>query len=110
MHAVGQQSTVNSGHAWLQSLLSNTTMEGTVVFFGAHSGNDVIQQQRNRRLCFLCGLFPGYIARTSTAMIRQYYYSESVMTSDGKGCHKSWLQQLEPGFSEKEKRLNCCEL
>jgi hypothetical protein len=25
---------------------------------------------------------------------------EVVMTSDGKGCHKSWLQQLEPGSSE----------
>jgi hypothetical protein len=25
---------------------------------------------------------------------------ESVMTSDGKGCHKSWLQQLEPESSE----------
>jgi hypothetical protein len=22
------------------------------------------------------------------------------MTSDGKGCHKSWLQQLEPESSE----------
>jgi hypothetical protein len=32
------------------------------------------------------------------------------MTSDGKGCHKSWLQQLEPGSSEEEKRLSCCEL
>jgi hypothetical protein len=28
----------------------------------------------------------------------------------GKGCHKSWLQQLEPGSSEEEKRLSCCEL
>jgi hypothetical protein len=27
--------------------------------------------------------------------------------SDGKGCHKSWLQQLEPGSSEEEKRLSC---
>jgi hypothetical protein len=35
---------------------------------------------------------------------------ELVMTSDGKGCHKSWLQQLEPGSSEQEKRLSCCEL
>jgi hypothetical protein len=42
-------------------------MEGTVVFFGVRSGNDVIQQYRNRRRCFLFGLFPGYIARTSTA-------------------------------------------
>jgi hypothetical protein len=25
---------------------------------------------------------------------------ESVMTSEGKGCHKSWLQQLEPKSSE----------
>jgi hypothetical protein len=25
---------------------------------------------------------------------------ESVMTSVGKGCHKSWLQQLEPESSE----------
>jgi hypothetical protein len=38
MHAVGQQ--------WkrLQPLLSNATVEGTVVFFGVRSGNDVIQQ------------------------------------------------------------------
>jgi hypothetical protein len=35
---------------------------------------------------------------------------ELVMTSDGNGCHKSWLQQLEPGSSEQEKRLSCCEL
>jgi hypothetical protein len=35
---------------------------------------------------------------------------ELVMTSDGKGCHKSWLQQLEPGSSEEQKRLSCCEL
>jgi hypothetical protein len=35
---------------------------------------------------------------------------EIVMTSDGKGCHKSRLQQLEPGSSEQEKRLSCCEL
>jgi hypothetical protein len=35
---------------------------------------------------------------------------ELVMTSNGKGCHKSWLQQLEPGSSEQEKRLSCCEL
>jgi hypothetical protein len=27
--------------------------------------------------------------------------------SNGKGCHKSWLQQLEPGSSEQEKRLSC---
>jgi hypothetical protein len=34
------------------------------------------------------------------------------MTSDGKGRHKSWLQQLEPGSSEQEKRpiVSCCEL
>jgi hypothetical protein len=30
--------------------------------------------------------------------------------SDGKGCQKSWLQQLEPGSSEEQKRLSCCEL
>jgi hypothetical protein len=33
----------------------------------------------------------------------------AIMSSDGKGCHKSWLQQLEPGSSEQEKRLSCCE-
>jgi hypothetical protein len=33
-----------------------------------------------------------------------------VMSSEGKGCHKSWLQQLEPGSSEQEKRFSCCEL
>jgi hypothetical protein len=36
--------------------------------------------------------------------------SESVMTSDGKGRHTSWLQRLEPGSSEEQKRLGCCEL
>jgi hypothetical protein len=65
------RSTVNSGNACLQPLLSNATMEGTVVFFEVRSGNDFIQQ-RNQRRCFLCGLFPGYIARTSTAMIGQF--------------------------------------
>jgi hypothetical protein len=28
---------------------------------------------------------------------------ELVMTSDGKGCHKSWLQQLEPGLQSKRR-------
>jgi hypothetical protein len=79
-------------------------MEGTVVFFGVRSGNDVIQQLRNRRGCFLCGLFPG-IARASTVPAGSYQ-----IVSEGKGCHKSWLQQLEPGSSEQEKRLSCCEL
>jgi hypothetical protein len=54
--------------------------------------------------CFLCGPFTGYI-------VQSYGDSyQSVMTSDGKGCHKSWLQQLEPESSEQEKRLSCCEL
>jgi hypothetical protein len=38
------RSTVNGGNACLQPLLSNATMEGTLVFFGVRSGNDVIQQ------------------------------------------------------------------
>jgi hypothetical protein len=63
------RSTVNSGNACLQPLLGNATIGGTVVFFGVRSDNDVIQQYRNRRRCFLCGLFPGYIARASTAMM-----------------------------------------
>jgi hypothetical protein len=66
------RSTVNSGNPCLQPLLSNATMEGTVVFFGVRSCNDVIQQYRNRRRCFICGLFPGYIARASTAMMGQF--------------------------------------
>jgi hypothetical protein len=32
------------------------------------------------------------------------------LVSDGKGRHNSWLQQLEPGSSEREKRPSCCEL
>jgi hypothetical protein len=59
------------------------------------------------RPCFLCGLFTGYIVQT---LAGSELVKESVMTSDGKGCHKSWLQQLEPGSSEVEKRLRCCEL
>jgi hypothetical protein len=35
---------------------------------------------------------------------------EWVMPSEGKGCLKNWLQQLELGSSEQEKRLSCCEL
>jgi hypothetical protein len=65
------RSTVNSGNACLQPLLGNATIGGTVVLFGVRSGNEVIQQYRNRRRCFLCGLFPGYIARVSTAMMGQ---------------------------------------
>jgi hypothetical protein len=32
--------------------------------------------------------------------LRGQLVKESVITSDGKGCHKSWLQQLEPESSE----------
>jgi hypothetical protein len=58
------------------------------------------------RPCFLCGVFTGYIVQTSAG---SELVKESVI-SDGKGCHKSWLQQLEPGSSEQEKKLSCCEL
>jgi hypothetical protein len=34
---------------------------GGGVFFGVRFGNDVMQQKRNRRRCFLCGPFTGYI-------------------------------------------------
>jgi hypothetical protein len=46
---------------------------------------------------FLCGLFMGYIVQMSAG---SELVKESVMTSDGKGCHKSWLQQLELESSE----------
>jgi hypothetical protein len=35
---------------------------------------------------FLCGLFMGYIVQMSAS---SELVKESVMTSDGKGCHKS---------------------
>jgi hypothetical protein len=38
------RSTVNSGNACLQLLLSNATMEGSVVYFGVCSGDDIMQQ------------------------------------------------------------------
>jgi hypothetical protein len=49
------------------------------------------------RLRFLCGLFTGCIVQTSAG---SELVKESVMTSEGKGCHKSWLQQLESESSE----------
>jgi hypothetical protein len=51
------------------------------------------------RPCFLCGLFTGYIVQTSAG---SELVEESVMTSEGKGCHKSWLQQLEPESSDTQ--------
>jgi hypothetical protein len=53
--------------------------------------------------CFLCGLFTGYIARTSAGSQCSYGIVPAgsyQIVSDDKGCHKSWLQQLEPGSSE----------
>jgi hypothetical protein len=35
----------------------------------------------------------------SPAITRTISCCELVMTSDGRGCHKSWLQQLEPESS-----------
>jgi hypothetical protein len=53
------------------------------------------------------GVWPrGYITRVFSEPL----VKESVMTSEGKGCHKSWLHQLEPGSSEQEKRPSCCDL
>jgi hypothetical protein len=78
------RSTVNSGNACLQPLLSKATMEGTVVFFGVRSGNDVIQQQRNRRRCFLCGL--------STAMMGQFRVSYERVPSSPEAVPAEWLQ------------------
>jgi hypothetical protein len=82
------RSTVNSGNACLQPLLSNATMEGTVVFFVVRSGNDVIQQWRNRRRCFLCGLFPGYIARTSTVPSQLWLVKarDAIRVGCSSGC------------------------
>jgi hypothetical protein len=117
MHAVGQQSIVetlsitvakqriNTQH-WKRPALSmrsepslHATVEGTVVFYGVWSGQQ----------CVFFGVRPrGYITRVFSEPVAVSY--ELLMTSDGKGCHKSWLQQLEPGSSEQEKRLSCCEL
>jgi hypothetical protein len=37
-------------------------MEVTSVFFAVRSGNDVIPTVGESEKCFLCGLFPDYIA------------------------------------------------
>jgi hypothetical protein len=78
----------------------HATVKGTVVFYGVWSGTTMWK-------CLLCGLFTGYIAGQ---LWGRQLVKELVMTSDGKGCHKSWLQQLGPRSSEQEKRLSCCEL
>jgi hypothetical protein len=61
----------------------------------AFSTRSIPRQQWKGR--FLCGLFTGYIVQMSAG---SELVKESVMTSDGKGRHKSWLQQLEPESSE----------
>jgi hypothetical protein len=56
------------------------------------------------------GLYSRAATGTAVGWLVEADIYELVMTSDGKGCNKSWLQQLEPGSSEQEKRLSCCEL
>jgi hypothetical protein len=55
------------------------------------------------------GLYSRAATGTADGWLKQLV-KESVLISEGKGCHKSWLQQLELGSSEQEKRLSCCEL
>jgi hypothetical protein len=68
------------------------------------------------RPCFLCGLFTGYIARTSAGSQYRVWYRvpSSYQDSDGKGCRKSWLQQwLQSwirGLQRKSVVVNCSEL
>jgi hypothetical protein len=45
------------------------------------------------------GLYSRAATGTEVGWLRQLV-KESVMTSEGKGCHKSLLQQLEPESSE----------
>jgi hypothetical protein len=110
MHAVGQQSTVEtlfitvaqqrnngSDQRFLCGLTPACTQQSKELLFSTGSVPRPMQQW-----VFFCGLFTGYIAGQLV--------KELVMTSDGKGCHKSWLQQLEPRSSGQEKRLSCCEL
>jgi hypothetical protein len=54
----------------------------------------------------LGGVF--FVVRSPAITRTSSWYKELV--SKGKGRHKSWLQQLEPGSSEQEKGLSCCEL
>jgi hypothetical protein len=51
------------------------------------------------------GLYSSNVSRQELVSAVSYQ-----VVSDGKGCHKSWLQQLEPGSLEEQKRLGCCEL
>jgi hypothetical protein len=76
-------------------------MEATSVFFAVRPGNDIIPTVGESERCFLCGLLPGYIAgwRPPTVFVLvkesgQYSTAERLqLVSNGKGRHKSWLQQ-----------------
>jgi hypothetical protein len=71
-------------------------MEATSVFFGVRSGNDVIPTVGESERCFLWGPFTGYIVQSQWQLSGvQYSRAERLqLVSNGKGRHKSWLQQL----------------
>jgi hypothetical protein len=100
----GPSQQVNSEDACLQPLPCNTTMEATSVFFAVRSGNDVIRTVGESERCFLCGLLTGYIVQsqrqpavTSPAVKKLVKWlvfdSGAAAVCNGKGPHKSWLQQ-----------------
>jgi hypothetical protein len=69
-----------------------------------------MQQQRNLRRCFLCGQFTGYIVQSQWQLVKlvklvQYSTAERLqLVSDGKGRHKSWLQQWLQSWSSSLQR------
>jgi hypothetical protein len=106
-------------HACLRSLLSNGPRlqvnsgdAGSTTVAKQGTNKHTTNSQYNHGSVFF-GVRPrGYITRVFSKpgqfSIRQR--SGSQWVSNGKGCHKSWLQQLEPGSSDQEKRLSCSEL
>jgi hypothetical protein len=65
-------------------------------------GSVLRQQQPMQQWVFslwsVHGLYSWAATGTVVSWLRRLV-KKSVMTSDGKGCHKSWLQQLEPESS-----------
>jgi hypothetical protein len=91
------RSTVNSETLVYKPLPCNATMEATSIFFAVRSGNDVIPTVGESERCFLCGPFTGYIVQSQWQLrvsCVEYSTAERLqLVSNGKGCHKSWLQQ-----------------
>jgi hypothetical protein len=100
VHAVGQQSQqrkclfttfamATNKHATMDN---HATVEATSVFFV------VCPEATMGQPCFLCGLFPGYITNEL-----QGRGQLSVKWSDGKGCHKRWLQSWSQSLQRKSR-------